>query len=641
MTNSLNEAVVGARYENVLGEGGKKITRLEHSKLDGFNSSQIGSISSLNSTIGSLASTAVTYGLTGEATFNVLNISDFGAGASSGLLEVTLGGKKGFSSRIGTGGTDVSMGNLKTALAGINNLNMNSKIKKAAKANNMENAATALRMQYGFGDEKQLKQLDDILNGKSGLKAGTGNGDAQTVMENGQRTVYLNKYKENMTREEKLAMGITLGHESYRDGVVGDAQSQFNETAEAVLGHTALAKRMQGDSMYKDMMTGLINTDVNLKNDMTAFDYALATGDWGAFGKYVGNNYDYSADYWLFKLDGSIEDDGNYYFSREIVDEKGDYIPEKIEGSDFTGSKSLALLNAIGIENVQKMLGGTIDSLGQIPDEVIKSVTGLDIDKIPSSEHKSIFENNKEKLIAEYLLTKNGANWDSSTSKWSGGNLTIPGLEQNDSLGVYREVDTGKYVFFTAGLDFTREDNAFSVYDDGKGGYKDRKNVAYEDRDNTSATFWMKDVFTGKDIARQTFENAFTSIDNTNNPRQTIVSEYFKMYLVNSNPWRKNAYGVDQVGVFNGAVTMEGRTLDMTGKDRPGAKSTLYHSMSQNAGSENCFGPMSDKNVGNWNSKQNIGTGAYYFNKQLERYRELRIYNGYQFNIHLKGKLRP
>ena len=176
VTNSLNEAVVGARYENVLGEGGKKITRLEHSKLDGFNSSQIGSISSLNSTIGSLASTAVTYGLTGEATFNVLNISDFGAGASSGLLEVTLGGKKGFSSRIGTGGTDVSMGNLKTALAGINNLKMNEKIKKAAANNNMENAATALRMQYGFGDEKQLKQLDDILNGKSGLKAGTGNG---------------------------------------------------------------------------------------------------------------------------------------------------------------------------------------------------------------------------------------------------------------------------------------------------------------------------------------------------------------------------------------------------------------------------------------------------------------------------------
>jgi len=44
------------------------------------------------------------------------------------------------------------------------------------------------------------------------------------------------------------------------------------------------------------------------------------------------DNYDYSADYWLFKLDGSIEDDGNYYFSREIVDEKDFNTDERIDG---------------------------------------------------------------------------------------------------------------------------------------------------------------------------------------------------------------------------------------------------------------------------------------------------------------------
>ena len=122
------------------------------------------------------------------------------------------------------------------------------------------------------------------------MRSGSGDGKAQTVAENGKRTVYLNSYKENMTREEQFALGITLGHEAYRDGIVGGAQSQFNETAEAVLGYTAMAKRIQGDSMYNDMMTGLINTDMNLKNDISAFDNALATGDWGAFGNYVGNN---------------------------------------------------------------------------------------------------------------------------------------------------------------------------------------------------------------------------------------------------------------------------------------------------------------------------------------------------------------
>ncbi|MEE1157594.1 MAG: hypothetical protein U0K80_09260, partial [Methanobrevibacter sp.] len=97
---------------------------------------------------------------------------------------------------------------------------MNSKIEKAAAENKLKNAATAMRMQYGFGDEVQLKQLDDILNGKTVLGIGNVNGEAQTDMENGKRTVYLNNYKTDMTREEQLAIGIKLGHEAYRDGIV-------------------------------------------------------------------------------------------------------------------------------------------------------------------------------------------------------------------------------------------------------------------------------------------------------------------------------------------------------------------------------------------------------------------------------------
>lgn len=68
--------------------------------------------------------------------------------------------------------------------------------------------------------------------------------------------------------------------------------------------------------MYNNMMTGLINTDMNLKNDISAFDYAIAAGDWGAFGSYVGNNYDYSADYWRVTVDKdkyvtNVQEDGD------------------------------------------------------------------------------------------------------------------------------------------------------------------------------------------------------------------------------------------------------------------------------------------------------------------------------------------
>ena len=150
-----------------------------------------------------------------------------------------------------------------------------------------------------------------------------------------------------MTREEQFALGITLGHEAYRDGIVGGVQSQFNETAESVLGHTALAKRIQSDSMYNNMMTGLINADINLKNDMTVFDYALVTGDWGAFGSYVGNNYDYSADYWRMTWSGQLLSDGDGWLKdmngNYILNENGDRI-----GAEKQESGLLNIMNGTG-----------------------------------------------------------------------------------------------------------------------------------------------------------------------------------------------------------------------------------------------------------------------------------------------------
>ena len=301
----------------------------------------------LNTWSGVVASAGLSYGLTGEATFNILNISDFGAGASSGLLEMTLSRDRGVTARLGTGGTDLSYGTVSSSLQGIKTLNKNMQITRAASRNNMGSAATALRTQYGFGDDKQLAQLEEILKGRTELKRGTGDGRAQTVTENGKRTVYLNSYKENMTSEEQLALGITLGHEAYRDGITGNAQSQLNETAEAVLGHTALAKRMQSDSIYNDMMTGIINTDINLRNDISALDYALATSDWDAFGNYVGDNYDSAADYWKLNRDGSLSYDGK----ANLYDENGKLIM-KTDAYGIQGS----LEEILGIDNAYYLM---------------------------------------------------------------------------------------------------------------------------------------------------------------------------------------------------------------------------------------------------------------------------------------------
>ena len=50
----------------------------------------------------------------------------------------------------------------------------------------------------------QRAQLESILKGDTGLARGTGTGEAETVTEDGKRTVYLDNYKETMSREEKL-----------------------------------------------------------------------------------------------------------------------------------------------------------------------------------------------------------------------------------------------------------------------------------------------------------------------------------------------------------------------------------------------------------------------------------------------------
>ena len=166
--------------------------------VDGFNSLQIGQIEQLNGFAGSMASTAIGYGITGNASFNLLRLN------GTGLLEMNLG-KDGFNMQLGTGGTDISLGRISGALAGASHWNKNIQIEKAAKRDKLQNAATALRAQYGFGDGVQQAQLESILKGDTVLAKRGGKGsDAETVTKDGKRTVYLDNYKETMSREEKL-----------------------------------------------------------------------------------------------------------------------------------------------------------------------------------------------------------------------------------------------------------------------------------------------------------------------------------------------------------------------------------------------------------------------------------------------------
>jgi len=342
------------------------------SKVTGFNSGQILDIKNLNNFLGSLAGAGATYAMTGNATFNLMNIN------GTGLLEMNLG-KDGFGMTIGSGGVDISYGTIKSAIGGIINWNKNIQIGNSLKKTGFEGLATSLREQYGFGDEASLAQLESVLRGNTVFKKGDGS-TAQTVTENGQRVVYVNNYNPNMTLEEQFMMGIVLGHEAHRDSIV-DANN-YKETIEAVKAHTEMAMRIASDSLYSKLMANLIGGSENLLNDIFYYDLYKQTGDESIFNSYANSNYDSSADFWklISWRDGAhkLEWDGNKDLTIVWVDkgENGEdvEITKKIT-LDKASSRGQALVQILGEERALELLkksnSGTLDNLANLSQEQI------------------------------------------------------------------------------------------------------------------------------------------------------------------------------------------------------------------------------------------------------------------------------
>ena len=296
-------------------------------------------LKNLNNLAGGLASSAVSFAFTGNATFNILNLTDFGTRINGGLLELTVG-KDGISSRFGNSGTNISYSTIKSSIRGASSLHKNSQINKTEYDKQTKDA---LRSQWGFGDKTAKKQLDDIINGGTVLKFdAAGSGVAQSITENGQKIIHLNSSQ----NQGFIDLGLTLQHEAHRDGIVSDEQSQYIETVNAVAGHTKMALAMTKDKLYTKDMLNHISTDTNLQNDINAYLYAAYTGNTSLFAGYVGANYDSSADYWKFTKEGNIYWDG----SDNLYDEDGKLLHEYSgKGSGHT----YALAEALGITHAE------------------------------------------------------------------------------------------------------------------------------------------------------------------------------------------------------------------------------------------------------------------------------------------------
>ena len=279
-------------------------------------------LKNLNNLAGGLASSAVSFAFTGNATFNILNLTDFGSRINGGLLEFTIG-KDGISSKIGNGGTNISYSNIKSSIAGI---------KEASKVTDwkygsLESRSTmnSINMLAYTNSKDNLKIAKDIWNENLEVEYGnTGNDYGNYTL--GQNKIVLSETLLGGGREASAKLATVMSHEG----------THYNGKRVEAYAHLAGAETyaflnnkftLQADTSFSmEMLSGIMNTD-NWKEN---------TGD---------------VDHWKFTKDGNILWDG----SDNLYDEDGKLLHEY---SKKENSHTAALAEALGItkEEATQML---------------------------------------------------------------------------------------------------------------------------------------------------------------------------------------------------------------------------------------------------------------------------------------------
>ncbi|MEE1058246.1 MAG: hypothetical protein U0K92_02570, partial [Treponema sp.] len=217
----------------------------------------VDSIKNLNHLAGGLASSAVSFAFTGNATFNILNLTDFGTRINGGLLEFTIG-KDGVSSKIGNGGTNISYSNIKSSIAGI---------KEASKVTDwkygsLESSSTmnSINMLAYTNSKDNLKIAKDIWNENLAVEYGnTGNDYGNYTL--GQNKIVLSENLLGGGKEASAKLATVMSHEG----------THYNGKRVEAIAHLAGAETyaflnnkftLQADTSFSmEMLSGIMNPD--------------------------------------------------------------------------------------------------------------------------------------------------------------------------------------------------------------------------------------------------------------------------------------------------------------------------------------------------------------------------------------------
>lgn len=333
-----------------------------------------------------------------------------------GILEINIG-SNGITGKFGMGGFDLAgslytFGKRMSDKASLKSYAMQERVS--------QEEAEAAYWGYVYGDWTQENTIARISSGVDVLHIVdemTDGANAQTV-QNKDGTGRVITMKDTGDVHKNV---VTLGHESYRDGIVGNKAEQQRETFNAVLGHAGMAERMtQYDNDF--IFTGLLAAEIE----------AYKNGDMTALMMDSLYNYSSDADYWklISRSDGthSIEWDGSRDITVEYQDKDEDGNWEKVGSDKFTddtGSMAGSLGKLIGKTRAAEILGSSLYNADLYDAQTLKDVLGLSDEKIAKLQRTGVIPSDISelqlyKLAGEALMKKNGITGDTSKGENAG-----------------------------------------------------------------------------------------------------------------------------------------------------------------------------------------------------------------------------
>lgn len=257
----------------------------------------------------------ITYGMTGKTTVNLLNFGMFGVTnpegdlVTSGLLELTFDKENGVSSTIGSGGFDMNVGKLTSALGGLHD---------ALKV-------TEAKVSEAFGEQEAISTLNAVnILGYTGESFDIG--------------LARDIWKEKIAVEYDDVEGeyghydLDTGKITFSDVLLGNGKEGSAKLA-SVMAHEgthAYGNRIEGIAHSQAANTySIINNMFGLKAD-SKFSKRMIAGMLDS-NSWVENTD--NMDYWKVLSDGNIIWDGQY----DLVDENGQLL-EKAESKTLSSS---------------------------------------------------------------------------------------------------------------------------------------------------------------------------------------------------------------------------------------------------------------------------------------------------------------